>query len=88
MLSHTIPSVMPKPSLPPHKKLVQQGLRIAPQAKMRLDALPTAEKKRVLAAMRRAVELVINSMIDNDLQSHSESFPCEIIKDNFSVDAV
>lgn len=88
MITRIIRPVMPKPALPPDKKLVMQGLRIAPQAKMRLDALPTPQKRRVLAAMRQAVELVINSMTDNALHLQSGKFASENIKDNFLVDSI
>lgn len=78
---------MPRPSIPIEQKLVPQALRISPSARRRLESLPTRQKKRVLAAMRNAVELVINSMTDNVLQHHPGSFSGEEIKDNFLVDA-
>ena len=60
---------MPRPKKSEDQKLVIQPLRISPTVKRRLSALPTKDKKRVIAEMRKAVEGVINAMTGNDLQS-------------------
>lgn len=80
-------AVMARKRLPDHQRLAVQNVRISPQAKERLGALPTRQKKRVIAAMRQAVELVINSMTDNVLHTAAENFSGPQLKDNFLVDS-
>lgn len=79
---------MPRQPLPDNEKKVLQVIRISPIARRRLEALPTSKKKLVIAAMRQAVELVINSMTDSALHSGSENLLSESRKDNISVDSV
>jgi hypothetical protein len=77
---------MARPRLPDHERLVSTALRISPQAHRRLQSLPTKQKKHVIAAMRKAAELVINSMTGNLLQSVVENLNSDQIKDDFLVD--
>jgi predicted DNA-binding protein len=79
---------MPRPALPDNEKKVVQVIRISPIARQRLESLPTSKKKLVIAAMRQAVELVINSMADSALHCNPENLLAENIKDNFLVDRV
>lgn len=79
---------MPRQPLPDNEKKVLQVIRISPIARRRLEALPTSKKKMVIAAMRNAVELVINSMTMNDLECDCDRILGESKKDNFSVDVI
>lgn len=53
---------MPRPKLKDSERLALQALRISPDAKNRLAALPSDEKKEVIAEMRKAVERIIIAM--------------------------
>lgn len=74
---------MARKRLPDHERLVTQNVRISPRAKDRLGELPTRKKKIVIAAMRQAVETIINSMTDSVLQGITENASTNSVKDNF-----
>lgn len=60
---------MARPKKPDNQRLVLQPLRISPVAKQRLSDLEPKERRRVIAEMRRAAEMVIIAMTDSSLQA-------------------
>jgi hypothetical protein len=64
---------MARPKKKDSERLVLQGLRISPDARERLQALPTEQKKAVIAEMRRLSEMAIIAMSSKHLQTAQEN---------------
>lgn len=62
-------TAMARPKLPDNERLVVQALRISPEAKAVLEALPIIQKKQAIATVRKMAERIIISFNTQPLQA-------------------